>query len=352
MGDDEGSYGSAHNGDSIGSNDRSRLRRRRARIGWLAVGGAGLIAAAMLAEAFADGDADPDDGGATRRPVRAAQLAGWGAALLATSVLADSAMEHYRGSYQKPEMTIAPPAAAVTLLTALGTALSARFLRCKAAVFSAAIATGMIGTGFHARNILRRTGGLTLNNVFYRAPFGAPAALALAGAGGLGAVFAQRASAGAARSGLQAGEHAARRRVRTGTGMAWLTGAGFFGLTAEIGLLHFRGAFHNPLMWAPVVCLPASGVALLAAGERPRLAASATNRFAHWALGMTSVLAVAGTGLHAVGVGRGMGGWRNWTQNLFAGPPVAAPPSLAGIALLGFSALDLLRSPITGGRDD
>jgi hypothetical protein len=329
----------------IGSNERSRAEKARARTGWLAVAGAGLVVAGLLAEALADDDSP------VRRPVRGAQLAGWGAALLATSVLADSTIEHYKGSYQKPEMTIAPPAAAITLVTAVATALSSRLLRCKAAVFSAAIVTGLIGTGFHARNILRRPGGLTLNNVFYRAPFGAPAALALAGAGGVGAVLAQRASRprkGSLRSyqSRLADAHVARTRV--GTGMSWLTASGLFGLTAEVGLLHFRGAFHNPLMWAPIVCLPASAVAMLAAGEEPRLSSAGANRAAHWALGTTSFLAIAGTGLHAWGVGRGMGGWRNWTQNLFAGPPVAAPPSLAGIALLGFSALDLLRSQATG----
>ncbi len=302
------------------------------------------MVAGLLAEAMADDDAP------VRRPVRGAQLAGWGAALLATSVLADSAMEHYKGSYQKPEMTIAPPAAAITLVTAVATALSSRLLGCKAAIFSAAIVTGMVGTGFHARNILRRTGGLTLNNVFYRAPFGAPAALALAGAGGIGSVLAQRAST--RRTGADTGARGVRNmvqaRMRAGKGMARLTASGLFGLTAEVGLLHFRGSFHNPLMWAPIVCLPASGIAMLTVGDEPRLSKPSANRAARWALGTTSFLAIAGTGLHACGVGRGMGGWRNWTQNLFAGPPVAAPTSLAGIALLGFSALDLLRSRASG----
>ena len=38
-----------------------------------------------------------------------------------------------------------------------------------------------------------------------------------------------------------------------------------------------------------------------------------------------------------------MGGFGNWTQNLFQGPPMAAPPSLLGIGLTGLAALDLLK---------
>ena len=55
-------------------------------------------------------------------------------------------------------------------------------------------------------------------------------------------------------------------------------------------------------------------------------------------------LGVAGTGLHAYGVSRNMGGFGNWTQNLFQGPPMAAPPSLLGLGLMGLSALQLLES--------
>jgi len=47
-------------------------------------------------------------------------------------------------------------------------------------------------------------------------------------------------------------------------------------------------------------------------------------------------------GFHAFGVSRGMGGWRNWSQNLLNGPPLPAPPSFTGLALAGLAALGLL----------
>ena len=305
------------------------------------------------------------------RPARAARLAGCGAALLAGSVLADSAMEHYRGSFKKPAMFVAPPAAAVTLSTAVATVLSSRFAAVKSAVFGAAIATGLFGTGFHIMNIVRRPGGLSFNNLFYRAPFGAPGALALAGAAGVGAVAAQRATRlasgrhGSAERSAFAGERPlffrerpvpARERLalndprrRAGRRLGVLTAAGLFGLTAEVGLLHFRGAFHNKLMYLPVAGVPLTGAALLAASFGPGPGRLATARRA---LQTTAVLGLLGSGLHAYGVSRNMGGWANWTQNLFSGPPVAAPPSLAGIALMGFAALDLLRPQRPASLDD
>ena len=39
--------------------------------------------------------------------------------------------------------------------------------------------------------------------------------------------------------------------------MSALTGVGLLGTTAEAGLLHFRGAFHNPAMLLPVTLPPA-----------------------------------------------------------------------------------------------
>ena len=51
---------------------------------------------------------------------------------------------------------------------------------------------------------------------------------------------------------------------------------------------------------------------------------------------------VAGVAFHAYGVSRSMGGWRNWRQNAFNGPPLPAPPSFSGLALAGLAALGLL----------
>ena len=98
----------------------------------------------------------------------------------------------------------------------------------------------------------------------------------------------------------------------------------------EAGLLHLRGAYHNPAMWLPV-SLPPMAATLLAASA----AAPSPRRWliAKAWLRLTALLGfVGGAGFHAYGVSRGMGGWRNWTQNLLNGPPIPAPPSFTGLA--------------------
>lgn len=261
------------------------------------------------------------------RPSRAARMAGWGAALLAGSVLADSGMEHYRGDYRKQPMKVAPLAAALTLLAAVATATGRASSRLKAATFAGATLTGLVGLGFHCKNILSRPGGLTWNNLFYRAPFGAPGALVLAGGAGLAAL----------RADAVEGDPAAERRVGRLTGL--VTALGLFGLTSEVGLLHFRGAFQDKVMYAPVVAVPLTGMAMATAAVAR---SSEASRAARLSLMATMGLGIVGTFMHAYGISRNNGGFANWTQNLFAGPPIAAPPSLLGIGLLGLSAIELL----------
>ncbi|HET7410429.1 MAG TPA: hypothetical protein VFJ13_09540 [Paracoccaceae bacterium] len=290
----------------------------------LGIGGA-LIAAGLVGAAMPRRNGRSPSAGAAR-------IAGYGAGLVAASVLADSALEHYRGNFKNPVMYMAPTMAAATLAAALSQSFSPTAERTRAAVFGAAVLVGAVGTGFHLRNITMRPGGLTFNNLFYRAPFGAPAALALAGAFGLGSLMAD-----------EGGEFGLGDRA-AGRGLGAATAAGLFGLAAEIGLLHFRGAFHDPLMYAPVAAVPLTGAAMLAVLADPT---ASRRKVARRLLGTTTALGAVGTGLHAYGVSRNMGGFGNWTQNLFQGPPVAAPPSLAGIALAGFAALRLLAEDTT-----
>jgi hypothetical protein len=110
------------------------------------------------------------------------------------------------------------------------------------------------------------------------------------------------------------------------------------GTSLEAALLHFRGAYHNPAMWLPVT-VPPVGAALLAASALKRPAAP--SRLTRAWLGACAWLGVGGVLLHARGVARQMGGWRNWSQNLLSGPPLPAPPSFSALAIAGRAALDL-----------
>ncbi|HEY7901610.1 MAG TPA: hypothetical protein VIC25_10540 [Caulobacteraceae bacterium] len=264
-----------------------------------------------------------------RRPSPASPNAprrlGQASAAIAASVLADSALEHYRGSFANKAMyaplLVSTAAIAASMAPMFQTSDSPS--RARRLAFGAALLAGAAGTGFHAYNVIKRPGGLSLRTLFYGAPIGAPAALGLVGLFGLVGERLRGRGAAAGRS--------------LGRMMARLSAVGLLGGAAEAGLLHFRGAFQNPLMVLPLTAPPAAAALLLVADSGPK-----SRLRARRALSAAAVIGLAGSFFHALGVARMMGGWRNWSQNLLAGPPLPAPPSFAGLALAGLAAIDML----------
>jgi len=305
----------------------SRGRQRPGRAAARALGAAALLAGSGAALAGLVRDrrgGGRDMGPAPPHPgVRGLHAA---SALLAASVLADSALEHDRGSFRNPGMFTPLVASAAVLAIGARQAANAEPRPAGAVVFGTALAVGAAGLGFHLFNVVKRPGGLSWQTLFYAAPLGAPAALALAG--GLG-LLGRAATAGQRRI---AG-------VPLGRAVAAVTAAGLVGTSGEAALFHFRGAFQNPFMWLPV-SLPlgaaglAAGAALEPVAPPQRLAVRA------W-LWLTAGLGVAGVGFHIFGVSRAMGGWRNWRQNLIDGPPIPAPPAFSALAIAGLAALAL-----------
>jgi hypothetical protein len=252
--------------------------------------------------------------------------------MLAFSVLADSAVEHYRGSFHNRAMYVPLAVSALTLGGSLFGVADARPKKhlARDVVYASAAATAFAGLGFHFYNILKRPGGWSWLNLFYSAPIGAPMALALAGVLGRGAERVRETPALARANvlGLPAGRM-----------LAGVTAAGLAGTVGEVGLLHFRGAYQNPAMFLPVSVPPVASLLTGAAALRPD---RVRNRIARWWLWLTALLGFAGVGFHAYGVARNMGGWRNWSQNVLNGPPLPAPPSFTGLAFAGLAALSLI----------
>jgi hypothetical protein len=265
--------------------------------------------------------------------VTAARKLNRAAGALAASVLADSSIEHYRGSFKNKAMY------APLLVSALALAISVHGTaderpvahRARDTTYLLAAATGLLGTGFHFYNVGKKVGGFSWQNLFYGAPIGAPMAILLSGLLGFCSERV-RENDGRGRPEIF--------RLPAGRTIAAVAGAGLLGTTGEAGLLHFRGAYHNPFMAVPVT-LPPIGAALLMSAATGRR--GLPHRLARWWMRLLALMGIAGVGFHAYGVSRNMGGWRNWSQNILNGPPLPAPPSFAGLALAGLAALGLMR---------
>jgi hypothetical protein len=263
--------------------------------------------------------------------ITAARRLNRAAGVLAFSVLADSAIEHYRGSFFNRAMyaplLVSTSALCVSAHGVLDRGAGAHRLR--DTTYGAALLTGLIGTAFHIYNVSNRPGGFRSENLFYGAPIGAPSALLLSGLLGF---MSER---------VRDVDSSQRPRfigIPMGRFTAALTAIGLLGTAAEAALLHFRGAYHDPFMFIPVTLPPGAALVMteIALGSRHR-----NRSFSRWWLRMTAGIGFAGVGFHAYGIHRNMGGWRNWRQNVLSGPPLPAPPSFAGLALAGLAALSL-----------
>ncbi|AJY11491.1 hypothetical protein K6W16_14830 [Burkholderia dolosa] len=262
--------------------------------------------------------------------VDAARLLNRSALLLAGSVLADSGVEHYRGTFHNRAMIAPLVASTLSVIASVhGHAddTPARH-RLRDAVHVASAAAGLAGSAFHLYNVTKRPGRFSWHNLFYGAPLGAPLALLLSGLLGATGERLRACPAAAPRlAGLPAGR-----------ALAALVAGGLVGTLGEVGLLHFRGAFQHRAMFAPLVAPP---VAALAAAHialsRPR----AARPWCRMWMRATAVLGIVGVAFHARGVARQMGGWRNWSQNVLSGPPLPAPPSFTALAIAGLAATAL-----------
>uniref|UniRef100_E1T923 Uncharacterized protein n=1 Tax=Burkholderia sp. (strain CCGE1003) TaxID=640512 RepID=E1T923_BURSG len=285
------------------------------------------LAAAVFALVRLGGRKTPDS--PTRTHIDTARTFNRSSALLALSVLTDSAMEHYRGSFDNPAMYTPLAVSTLSLFAGLHGDTDHEPARhpVRDSIYLSAALAGVAGTGFHLYNITKRPGGWSWHNLFYAAPIGAPMALLLSGA--LGAV-----------SERLRDEPAHEPRLfgmPAGQALALLTSAGLVGTLGEVALMHFRGSFQNPVMYAPIVIPPvASALLVNAALAEPR-----DHWFTRLWLRVTTALGFIGVGFHARGVARARGGWRNWSQNLFNGPPLPAPPSFSALALAALGALRL-----------
>ncbi|HDV8354229.1 TPA: hypothetical protein RKT01_006115, partial [Burkholderia vietnamiensis] len=99
----------------------------------------------------------------------AARLLNRSALLLAGSVLADSGVEHYRGTLHNRAMVAPLIASTLSVLASVhGHADDTpERHRLRDAVHVASAAVGVAGSAFHVYNVMKRPGGFSWHNLFY-----------------------------------------------------------------------------------------------------------------------------------------------------------------------------------------
>jgi hypothetical protein len=260
------------------------------------------------------------------------QLIAFLTAVMTLLLLGDAFAGHYRSGFAS-RAQFAPFVSGGLLITAAliasvapGVSWANPFLRVARWL---AVMTGVVGFGFHHYyGIARKPGGYRwlLHYLMYSAPQLAPLALALLGVFGL-----------ATARGLAGDTEFAGLNMRAA--LLALAAVGLGGSALQSAILHYRGAFNNAAMYAPLIAPVLAVVALtltvLAPGRLPLTSVAVL-------LWLTFLTGSVGLGMHLRGFGRQMGGLYVTVFSWLEGPPAFAPALFAGLAAVGLVAAYLL----------
>jgi hypothetical protein len=110
------------------------------------------------------------------------------------------------------------------------------------------------------------------------------------------------------------------------------------GAAAQAGLLHYRGAYNNALMYLPITIPVVAVVAIVWQVLAP---SPIGTRIAVITLWMTFITGFVGAGMHICGIDRQMGGFYIGIPNMMQGPPISAPLVFSAFAGAALAALHL-----------
>jgi hypothetical protein len=253
-------------------------------------------------------------------------------ALMTLLLLADALAGHCRSGFALRVQYAPFVSGGLLIITAVAAAIAPGVALLNISLRGAgwlAVASGLVGFGFHHYyGIARKPGGYKwlLHYLMYGAPPLAPLALATNGAL---ALLAARGLAGGARVG----------GLSMRAALLILVAVALAGAIVQATILHYRGAFNNPAMYAPLSA-PALAVA---AGTWSAIAPNSVTLFALTILlWMTFLIGFVGLGMHLRGYARQMGGLYVFLSNLLEGPPAWAPAHFAGFAAVGLITVHLL----------
>jgi hypothetical protein len=254
------------------------------------------------------------------------------AALLTMLVLVEAWIGHYRSGFPLRVQYAPFASGGLLIVAALATGIAPGAAWAQAALRVTgwtAVVTGLIGLGYHHYyGIARKAGSYKwlLHYLMYGAPQLAPLALSTVGA--LAVLAAQGAAGRTAVLGI------GLRSALFGTVAIALAGA-----IAQAGILHYRGAFNNPVMYAPVT-VPV--LAAVTSGWMSAAPATAPHTLGRALFALTFLIGFLGLGMHLRGFDRQMGGLHIFLFNLLQGPPPLAPAIFAGLAAIGLIATEML----------
>ena len=253
-------------------------------------------------------------------------------ALLTVLVLIDAWAGHYRRGFIHRAQYAPFVSGGILIICTVAVAIAPRSHAIEVALQAAswlAIAAGLAGFCLHHYyGVIAKPGGYRrlLNSVMYGAPPLAPLALTAMG------VFAL-----IVHQGLVGASDLAGIPIRTAL-LATIVVC-LLGVILQAGVLHFRGAFNNPLMYAPLTAPVLTMLVGIWMMTEPSPAARVLLGSLFW---LTMVTGFVGLGMHLRGFDRQMAGLYVALFNWLQGPPAMAPALFAGLAAIGLVTTGLL----------
>jgi hypothetical protein len=253
-------------------------------------------------------------------------------ALLTLLVLVEAWIGHYRSGFPLRAQYAPFASGALLIVAGLVTLIVPGAAWAQAALRAAgwlAVVTGLVGVGYHHYyGIVEKAGSYKwlLHYLMYGAPQLAPLALSTVGA--LGVIAAEGAAGRPAVLG-----------VELRSALLGIVAVALMGAITQSGILHYRGAFNNPVMYAPLTVPVLTAVT---SGWMSAAPAAAPYALGRGLFVLTFLIGFLGLGMHLRGLDRQMGGLHVFLFNLLQGPPPLAPATFAGLSVIGLIATEMI----------
>ena len=247
-------------------------------------------------------------------------------------LLADAFAGHYRSGFSSRAQYAPFLSGGVLIVTAFAVCVAPHVAWTNTALRGAgwlAVVSGIVGFGFHHYyGVVKKSGGYSwlLHYLMYGAPPLAP--LALSWTGALALLVARGLAGEASFAGLN---------LRAA--LFALVAVALAGAALQAAILHYRGAFNNPAMYAPLGAPVLAVIACAWAAIAPGGVALTVLTILLW---LTLLVGFVGLGMHLRGFGRQMGGLYVTVFNWLEGPPAWAPALFTGFAAVGLVTVHLL----------